>query len=110
MKMTTMIVMVAGGLSVQAVAADPTNAPSAPTKLQTQTAPPLRVQTAIPLSISQLAKPTKPENYHIERYGNISSRPWDMTAGGPPAPLFEDQREYVDQPNFNLFWIGATPP
>lgn len=84
-----------------AVAADLTTGPSAQTKVE--------VKTAIPLSLSQLAKPKTPVNYQVERLGNISSQPWDKVAGEPPAPLFESQREYVDQPNFALIWMGNAP-
>ena len=93
-----MLLMVAGGLTVQAVAADLTTGPSAQTKVQ--------IKTALPIPLFAQSKIVP--NDKIERLGNISSQPWDKVAGRPAAPLFEDQREYADQPTFNLFWVGAS--
>jgi hypothetical protein len=99
MKTTTMILMVAGGLALPAVAADPASGPSAQTKI--------KVKTVLP--IFQLAHPKSVPNYNIDRLGNSSSRPWDQVAGQPGGPVFADQRAYLNQPNFNLFWIGNSP-
>lgn len=97
MKTTIMIMMVAGGLAMQAVAADTDKGPSVYTKNQ---------PTTWHLSYKVLKAKT-PANYKIERVGNISSRPWAQTAGSPAPAAFFDQR--VHEPHFNLFWIGARP-
>ena len=99
MKMTTMILMVAGGLAMQAVAAEPNDkGPSAFKKSQKETW----------TSAYQIWQPKKSNtSYKIERVGGISSRPWAQTAGQPAPALFYDQRVY--ETHFNLFWIGATP-
>ncbi|MGA2245843.1 MAG: hypothetical protein ABSH48_12650 [Verrucomicrobiota bacterium] len=101
MKKTTMVLLVAGGLAFQAVAADPASSPSAQT--------PSKVQAKTALSIFKIAHSQTVPSDKIERLGNISSRPWAQIAGQPAPPLFEDQREYLGQPNFNLFWVGASP-
>lgn len=100
--------MVAGGLAwqaVHAVAADPESTPSAAyTRVPQKTAQP----------VYQLLKPklffqvNTPVNYHIDRVGGISSRPWTQTVGWPsaPSPFVDDQ---VFEPDFNLFWAGNPP-
>jgi hypothetical protein len=105
MKLITMMLMVAGGLAVQTVAAGPTdNNPSAAyTKVPQKTAQPI-YQIWRPQNLFEF-KTTKTDK--IDRIGGISSRPWGETAGFPAAPLFYDQRVY--EPNFNLFWLGANP-
>jgi hypothetical protein len=98
MKTTTMILMVAGALAMQAVAADPNNGPSAFTKNQKES-----WTTAY-----KLWQPKKSAvSDKIDRVGGISSRPWAQIAGKPAPALFYDQR--VHEPHFNLFWLGTTP-
>lgn len=97
MKTTIMVMMVAGGLAMQAVAAGTDNGPSAYTKNQPTTWQPFY----------KLLKSKTPTNYKIERVGNISSRPWVQVAGRPAPAAFFDQR--VHEADFNLFWIGARP-
>ncbi|HUC84118.1 MAG TPA: hypothetical protein VL970_02920 [Candidatus Acidoferrales bacterium] len=133
MKKTTMILMVAGGLTFQAVAADPATGTSAQTKAQTNapaqtkpktnssgenkpqanSSPEFKLQITTVLPIPELAHPkTVPSyetNFEIEHFGNVSLRPWSEIAGQLPAPAFEDQREYLREPHFPLFWIGASP-
>lgn len=98
MKTTTMILMVAGGLAMQAVAAEPNNNPSVFTKNQ-------KITWATSYQFWQPKKSNV--SYKIERVGGLSSRPWAQIAGRPAPAAFFDQR--VHEPHFNLFWVGATP-
>ena len=97
MKMTTITLMIAGGLTMQAVAASPDNSPSATTYVR---------QNARP-AFYEFWKPKLAPDYKIERYGRISSRPWAQTVGwGSPAP-FTDQRTY--EPDMNYYRGGTSP-
>lgn len=97
MKTTIMVMMVAGGLALQAVAAGTDNNPSAYTKNQPTTWQPFY----------KVLQTKTTANYKIERVGNISSRPWGQTAGSPAPAAFFDQR--VHERHFNLVWFGASP-
>lgn len=96
--MTTITLMIAGGLTMQAVAASPdNNSPSATTYMR---------QNARP-AFYEFWKPRLAPDYKIERYGRISSRPWAQTVGwGSPAP-FTDQRTY--EPDMNYYRGGTSP-
>lgn len=125
MKTMIMVMMVAGGLAMQAMAAGTDNGPSADTQkqpntwqpfyklLNSKTAPNYKIERAGNISsrtwqpFYKLLNSKTPANYKIERYGNISSRPWAQIAGEPAPAAFFDQR--VHEAHFNLFWFGATP-
>jgi hypothetical protein len=117
MKTKTMMVMMAVGLAAQSVAlgsdlsaaaatstGTATTTPSAPANVQK-----IPVHTAF--SLFQLAQPKSQENFRIERYGGISSRPWAQTVGFSAAPQtqFMSDRERLYEPTFNLVWVGRTP-
>ena len=125
MKMIVVVMMVAGGLAMQAMAAGTDNGPSAYTKKQPNTWQPFYklLNSKTPANYKferagnissrtwqpfyKLLNSKTPTNYKIERVGNISSRPWAQIAGRPaPAAVF-DQR--VHEADFNLFWIGVRP-
>jgi hypothetical protein len=126
MKKTTMMLMVAGSLTMPALAADPPTTPPAQSKApvapatgssaQSETtvgaaaAPSVQSKIKFQTVLPYLIHPKTARSDEIDRYGGISSQPWDKVAGQPAAPLFEDQREYVGQPNFSLLWMGNTPP
>ncbi len=104
-----MMLMVAGGLTMQAVAGpgDGTSANNNPSAAYTK-APGKKVQTVYQvLQPKNLFQTKTPVNYQIDRIGGISSRPWAQIAGSPAPPAFYDQRGY--DTHLNLFWIGATP-
>jgi hypothetical protein len=101
MKTTTMIMVVVGGLMMQAVAAGPDKGSSASTNIRKT-----QVQTAFQL----LTQPKTAVNYKIDRVGNVSSRPWAQTVGWPDQQGFVGDQERLHEAHFNLFWIGATPP
>lgn len=110
-----MITMV-GGLAVGATAADPqtTSTPSdivdsgtsggANSNPSVTTA--LKKNNGAQKAYDFFASP-KVENYHIDRVGGISSRPWTQTVGWSSGTAFADPSYY--QPHFNLFWVGNTP-
>src|SRR5579859_5711307 len=99
MKTTTMLViLVAGGLAMQAAADNTDKGPSAYTKTQKSNWQPFY----------KALKEKSPSSDKIERVGNISSRPWSQIAGRPAPPAFYDQRVY--EPHFTLFSWGSSPP
>ena len=97
MKTTTMILMIAGGLALQAAAANPDNSPSASTYLPQNTKHPFY----------EFWKPKAAPDYKVERYGRISSRPWAQTVGWGAPAQFADQRIYG--PNMNYYRGGTSP-
>jgi len=104
--MTTMPLVVAGGLALQtlhAVAADPS---AAYAKVPQKTVQPV-YQFFKPKLFFQGKQVNTPMNYNIDRVGQISSRPWTQTVGWPAPSLFVDDQ--VFEPDFNLFWAGNPP-
>jgi hypothetical protein len=103
MKKTTMTLMVAAGLILQAVAAEPNSHVSASINIQNGIGPRQNSrQVGSPfLGLKPGASPT------IERYGKFSSQPWTRRVGWPQWSSFADDQNY--SPNLNLFWVGATP-
>jgi hypothetical protein len=102
MKTRTIIMAVAMGLTMQALAAGTDNGPSASTNIR---------KTTLPHRVYDLLQPKTPvKSDKIERVGGISSRPWAQTVGfsGSPTP-FAGDLERFHNPRFNLFWIGARP-
>src|SRR5580692_11357302 len=99
MKMTTIILTVAVGFAMQAMAAY--NSPSATTKNNNNT---------VQQRVYPFLEPKTVSNDKIERYGGISSRPWAQTAGwASQTTQFMGDREKFYEPHFNLFWLGAKP-
>lgn len=99
MKTTTMIITIAVGLAVQAMAAGSNNnTPSASTDIHKNTVQ----QRAYPF-----LEPKVKHTDSIERFGGISSRPWAQTAAWTGASNFVDEKNH--EAHFNLFWLGATP-
>jgi hypothetical protein len=119
MKTKTMMVMMAAGLAAQGLAlgsdlsaaATTSTATAATTTTPSASANVQRIPVHTAFSLFQLAQPKSPENFRIERYGNISSRPWAQTVGFSAAPQtqFMGDRERLYEPNFNLLWVGRTP-
>jgi hypothetical protein len=103
MKRTTWIIMaVAGGLALQAVAAGTDNAPSATTTNVKKSTLQQRVNKFLEPKTTRIDK--------IDRVGGISSRPWAQTAGWASGQTqFAGDRERFYEPQFNLFWLGSTP-
>jgi hypothetical protein len=101
MKRTTLIMAIAGGLVLQAVAAGTDNAPSATTSVKKST---------LQQRVSQFLEPKTTRIDKIDRVGGISSRPWAQTAGWASSQVqFAGDRERFYEPQFNVFWLGATP-
>jgi hypothetical protein len=99
MKKTIMILTVAAGLAIQAMAANSDNSTSASSKG-------IKALDRIYQSITTKTVSTD----KIERYGNISSRPWAQTVGwAQQSTQFAGDQERFHEPHFNLFWLGATP-
>ena len=99
MKTTTIILTLAVGLAMQAMAGpDGNNSPSASVNVRKNT---------LQQQVYQFLKPGPAEKYKIERVGKISSRPWAQTVGWQPVTPFVDERN--TEAHFNLFWIGARP-
>jgi len=100
MKTITLILMIAGGLAVQAAVASPDNHPSASTS-STQ----LGQNTKHPFY--EFWKPKTAPGDKIEHYGRISSRPWAQTVGWTAPALFADQRARGS--NLNYYRGGTSP-
>jgi hypothetical protein len=102
MKRTTIIMVIAGGLALQALGAGTENNPSASTTVRKGTVQ----QRVYPFVGPKITKTDK-----IDRVGGISSRPWAQTAGWASSQVqFAGDRERFHEPQFNLFWLGSTPP
>jgi hypothetical protein len=99
MKTTAIIMTIAVGLALQAMAAGPDNGPSATTHKNT-------FQQRVYPFLEPKVTPTD----KIERCGGISSRPWAQTVGwASQTTRFASDQERYHEPHFNLFWFGATP-
>ena len=97
MKTTIIILMVAGGLTMQAVAASPDNSPSASTHFRQNVKHPFY----------EFWMPKTAPSYKIEHFGRISSRPWAQIAGRPAPAPFADQRAI--EPTANYYRGGTSP-
>jgi hypothetical protein len=92
----------AGGLALQAVAAGTSNPPSATTHNVRN----ITVQRLV----YQPLEPKITKTDRIDRVGGVSSRPWAQTVGwASQQTQFAGDRESLHEPQFNLFWFGATP-
>jgi hypothetical protein len=101
MKRTTIIMAIAGGLALQAMAAGTENAPSATTNVKKST---------LQQRVNRFLEPKTTRIDKIDRVGGISSRPWAQTAGWASGQVqFAGDRERFHEPQFNLFWLGSTP-
>jgi hypothetical protein len=100
MKTSIMILMVAGGLAMQAAAANPENNPSASTSSTHLGQNPKH-------PFYEFWSPKTAPSYKVERYGRISSRPWAQTVGWAPPALFVGQR--VCGQNLNYYRGGSSP-
>jgi hypothetical protein len=101
MKKTTIMMAVVAGLAMQAMGAGTGNTPSASANVKKST---------LQQRVVQFLEPKSTRTDKIDRVGGISSRPWAQTAGWASAQVqFAGDRESLNEPQFNLFWLGATP-
>ena len=86
---------------MQAMGAGTGNNPSASTNLKKAT---------VQQRVSQFLEPKTLKTDKIDRVGGVSSRPWAQTAGWASGQVqFAGDRESLNEPQFNLFWLGKTP-
>jgi hypothetical protein len=100
MKRTTIIMVIAGGLALQALGAGTESNPTA-----TTTRKGMAQQR-----VYQFVGPKITKTDKIDRVGGTSSRAWAQSAGWASSQVqFAGDRERFHEPQFNLFWLGSTP-